>query len=522
MTLPRLYDRLILRHPLSVLLLIAGLVLAAGWYTQYFHLDASADSLVLENDEALQYYRSIRARYGSDDFLIVTYTPAGALFSRSVLADLTALRDELRALERVASVTSILDVPLIQSPPVSLAQLRENIPTLESPATDRKLAKKELLSSPLYKNLLISPDGGTTAIRVNLRRSETYTQLLAKRSELREQRLKQSLSPQQRRELAEISKQFNRVNQAQQQRIGEAIRAVRGIMERHRDTAELHLGGVPMIVADSIEFIRHDLVVFGAGVFLFMVLILAVAFRKPRWVLLPVLTCAATGVVMTGTLGLLDWPVTVVSANFLSLLLIITLSLSIHLVVRYRELQRQHPRAGQYRLVRDTVFSKAQPCFFTAITTMVAFASLLVSDVRPVIDFGWMMCIGIAIAFALTFTLFPCAALLFKPGEASELHDLVHHFTGACERLIRKHGNATLAVYALTTVLSIAGIVQLSVENRFIDYFKASTEIHQGLTLIDRKLGGTTPLDVILDAPAGFEPERETVRGRPVRAKTAR
>jgi hypothetical protein len=278
-------------------------------------------------------------------------------------------------------------------------------------------------------------------------------------------------------------------------------------MKRHEGAAQLHLAGVPLIVADSIRFIRHDLVAFGAGVLVLLVVILAVAFRKARWIMLPLLNCGITGIIMIGFLGLVHWPVTVVSANFPSLLLIVTLSLTIHLIVRYRELHAQKPRAGQQWLVRETVHSKARPCLYTALTTMVAFGSLMVSDIPPVTDFGWMMALGVAAAFVTTFSFFACAMLFLKPGEpARQRRDFVHGVTASLARLIERHGNTVLALFSLLSILAVAGLGRLSVENRFIDYFKPATEIHQGMELIDRKLGGTTPLDVILDAPADYRP----------------
>jgi len=192
---------------------------------------------------------------------------------------------------------------------------------------------------------------------------------------------------------------------------------------------------------------------------------------------------------MTGLLGLLDWPVTVVFANFLASLMIITLSLTIHLIVRYRELHAGHPDASQYRLVHDTMISKALPCLYSALTTMVAFGSLLVSGVRPVINFGWMMTIGVGVSLVLAFTLFPCAVLYLAPGRPADRRDLVKILTGLAARLVQRHGNLTLAAFAALAVFSSAGISYLSVNNRFIDYFKPSTEIHQGTVLIDRRLG---------------------------------
>ena len=502
--LARYYDALVLKRPGIALLLVVLITAFFAWHVPEFKLDASADSLVLENDQALRYYRAVRARYGSDDNLIVTYTPDRDLFSAAVLADLRDLRNSLTALERVESVVNLLDVPLISSPPVTLTEMRQQIRTLDSPETDRKLARQELVSSPLFRNYLISEDGTTTALQVNFRRDETWHSLLERREQLREQRLNNTLTSQETAELATVSRQFDTYSAGLLDQQSEDIATIRGILDRHREHARLYLGGVPMIVADSIAFIRHDLHTFGAGVLCFLVIILAVAFHKPRWVFLPMMTCLVTGVVMIGWLGLVDWPVTVVSSNFISLLLIITLSLTIHLIVRYRELHADNPGASQYELVRETVRTKALSCFYTAITTMVAFASLLFSGIRPVIDFGWMMSIGIALAFILAFTLFPATLMFLRPGAPAERHDITAAITHFFARLIKRYRKSIPVAFAIVVVLSIMGINMLSVENRFIDYFKESTEIYRGMELIDRKLGGTTPLDVIIDAPDDF------------------
>jgi predicted RND superfamily exporter protein len=373
--------------------------------------------------------------------------------------------------------------------------------TLDSPETDHVLARQELVSSPLYRNNLISQDGTTTALQVNFRRDKTYHALLESRDQLREKRLNSTLTTQETAELATVSRQFDAYRAELLDQQSGDIAMVREILDRHREHATLYLGGVPMVVADSITFIRHDLNTFGIGVLCFLIIILAVAFRKPRWVFLPMITCLVTGVVMVGWLGLVDWPVTVVSSNFISLLLIITLSLTIHLIVRYRELHAGNPGASQYELLRETVRTKALACFYTAVTTMVAFCSLLFSGIRPVIDFGWMMTVGIALAFMLAFVLFPATLMFLQPGLPAERRDITGAITHFLARLIKQYSKSILFVFTVVVLTSIMGINMLSVENRFIDYFKASTEIYRGMELIDRTLGGTTPLDVIIDAP---------------------
>jgi predicted RND superfamily exporter protein len=513
------YDKLVLKRPGIVLSVIAAVVAFFAYHAPDFRLDASADSLVLENDEALKYYRSIRARYGSDDYLIVTYTPKEDLFSELVLADLRALRDEIASVEHVESVTSLLDVPLIQSPPVSLDDLTNEVPTLDSPRTDRALARQEFLSSPMYRNLIISPDGRTTAIQVNFRRDEAWHRLLRQRNELREASLERELTLEEQTTLDTVSAQFDAHSRQLQDRQSRDIAEIRRIIARHRHVAELHVGGVPMIVSDSIDFIRHDLMTFGVGVLCFLVVILAVAFRKPRWVILPMLACGAAGTIMVGFLGLVDWPVTVVSSNFISLLLILTLSLAIHLVVRYREVHEECPDADQEMLVQEMVRAKTVPCLYTALTTMVAFGSLLASGIRPVIDFGWMMATGVVVAFLLVFTLIPAALMFLAPGAAQQRSDLTDKITHFFAKQIQARGSGILALAAALGLLSVAGIGSLTVENRFIDYFKETTEIYRGMEIIDRELGGTTPLDVVIDAPAEFFERQEEMWDDPLLAE---
>lgn len=496
------YDRLILDHPVVTLLLLALLGAAALYYAQQFRLDASADSLTLENDQDLRYFRTIADRYPGNDFLVIAYVPKdGDLFDDSTLEHLAALRDALKPLDRVDSVLTLLDVPLLRSPPVGLSELASNVRTLTSPDTDRELARKELTSSPIYRDQLISEDGSTTAILLNLKADERYNALLERRTRLRDLRRDDALSGEQAAELERVEQTFHTYNAEVSQRRQQEIAEIREIMQRFDDQATLHLGGVQMIAADLIRFVRSDISTFGVGVFLFLVATLSVIFRKIRWVLLPLLTCASAAFVAVGALGLFDWPVTVVSSNFIALMLIITMSMTIHLIVRYRQFAGSHPQATQREVVADAVHTMARPCFYMALTTIVAFLSLLVSGIRPIIDFGWMMTLGIGIAFVLTFLLFPATLMLLPRSAGEREEEGTQALTLFFARLSDRHGRAVLVVSTLLLVAGVAGISRLAVENSFIDYFDDSTEIYQGMRLIDRQLGGTTPLDIVYRFP---------------------
>jgi len=491
----------VLSHPILTLILVAVAVAFFGYHSPKIRLDASSESLVLETDDALQFYRSIRARYGSDDFLVVTFSPSTDLFEDSALENLRMLRDDLAAISRVDSVISLLDVPLVQSPPISLSEIEKGVPTLLSPQTDRELARKEILNSPVYHNLIISPDGRTTAIQVNFRKDETWHRLLESRNRLLEQRLTSGLTNDEARRLKLLSRQFENHSASLQAQQAKDIAQVREILSRHRESATLFLGGVPMIAADSISFIRQDMLAFGAAVLGFIFAILWTVFRKPRWIVLPMLACGFTGVIMIGILGLVGWPITVVSSNFLALLLIITLSLCVHLIVRYRELQSTAPNTPKAELVRQTVASKAAPCFYTVVTTIVAFGSLVFSGIRTVMDFGMMMSIGVLVAFVVVFALIPAALMLMPATGVANRNSWTDEITGYVASLIKRRRIIIPALFLCLGVLSFKGVSLLSVENRFLDYFRPSTEIYQGMELIDNELGGTTPLDVVIDMP---------------------
>ncbi len=507
------YFKITLERPKIIGLFVVLLLLLSAWYAQEFKLDASSDSLVLENDQDLRFYRAVRARYGSDDFLVVTLQPKGDLFSQQNLDVIRTLRDELAGLDRVESVLSILDVPLINSPRVSVSELQEGVRTLETDGIDISLARKEFQESPLYSSLLTSLDEKVTALLVYLKHDQELLDLQKQRDQIWEKQMSSDLTAEESGRLQGITNRIRQVNTRLQAQLQGDIAAVRAILEKFKDKGEIHLGGVPMIASDMIDFIDSDIRIFGVGVTVFLVLLLTIAFKRPRWVLVPLLICVAAAIYMVGFLGFADWRVTVVSSNFISLLLITTLSLAVHLIVRHQELHAEDPSRSQLWMLKETMRSKFAPSIYTSLTTMVAFASLIVSGIRPVIDFGWMMVVGVGLAFLAAFLIFPAALVSLRPGSpVLRKHDATAAFTHSLAKGIERFSTPVLVAYLAVVVLGVMGIGRLSVENRFIDYFKESTEIYKGMVLIDRELGGTTPLDVVLEPKKEFL-QREAAGG---------
>ncbi|MBW2556196.1 MAG: RND family transporter, partial [Deltaproteobacteria bacterium] len=486
-------------RPKRVIIFVLAVVSFLGYHAKDFKLDASAETLVLQNDKDLQYSRLIDSRYGLQDYLIMIYAPKGDLFSDTALANLSRLRDELRKLKRVSSVVSILDAPLLESPPVPIKELVNNIQTLESPTVDKKLAKIEFKKNPLYQNLLVSSDLKITSLLIYFPVNEVYRDLLARRNNFQGKKAEGPLSAEEEVEFKAVIDQFEKYRDEMKKTRHQDIAAIRGIMDNFRQDAELFLGGVSMIADDLISFIKNDLKVFGLGVLFFLILTLGIIFRKIRWIFLPVLCCSFSAISMMGLLGLFGWEVTVISSNFISLQIIITMAITIHLIVRYRELCSENPEADQGELVLDTVRFMGKPCLYAALTTIAGFCSLLLGDILPVITFGWMMSAGISLSLIMTFLLFPSVLMLMDREAPLVRKDARFSLTPALARFTETHGLMIIVTCGIAFILSAVGITRLTVENSFIDYFKHTTEIYQGMKVIDQNLGGTTPFDVIID-----------------------
>ncbi|MFT7559646.1 MAG: putative RND superfamily exporter protein [Flavobacteriales bacterium] len=498
-------------QPRSVLLLVALVTTFFALAIPDLKLDASADSMTLENDRDLDFYRETSKEFSSGDFLVVTFRPNSPLFSDTSLAVLKKLRQDLAKVEGVVGINSILDVPLLFSPTVQISEIDDEPRTLLDAGVDRDLARQEFWTSPIYRDFILGPDGQTTAMQLNIAVDTTAIELIQLRDKLRQQRHSSSFSEQDALALSDAEEAYraHRTRAKQSSRL--RVEQVREVTDKYRASAQIFVGGLSMIAADMVAFIESDLLVFGVAVVAFMILVLALIFRKLKFVVVPMASCLIAVVIMLGAIARLDWSLTVISSNFVALLMIISLAIIIHLVVRYEEVCKHMPAWDKAQQVKAALRYMARPCFYTSITTIVAFASLVVSGIRPVIDFGWIMTLGLVVALTSAFLILP-AALMLWPDTSVKKRDSVNDDNGDSKverkpltlyfsNFVAGHGSFIIVVSLIVFGASTLGISLLKVENRFIDYFHDSTEIYQGLSVIDNDLGGTISLDIILDVP---------------------
>ncbi len=472
------YQNIILKNPRSVFVILLIILLSFGYQSKDFRLDASSETLLIEGDPDLKYLQEISKRYGAKEFLILTYTPNEGMVSDNSINNLLSLKYKIQSLNWVHSVITLLDIPLLNSSDAPLQDRLENFKTLKDEDIDRDRGFKEILSSPVFRNFVISEDGKTSGIIVNIKKIDNSENLTDK-------------------SLKEIEKLRDQTKKQNHKNILE----IRGVIESYQDIGKIHLGGIPMIADDMMSFIKSDIIVFGIGVFLFIIATLWFVFRKLIWIIVPVSSCFFSVVIMMGMLGLLGWKVTVISSNFIALMLILTMAMNIHMSTRFLQLKQNDPNKSIFELIILTTKKMFWPILYTVLTTIIAFLSLIFSEIKPIIDFGWMMTLGLITSFIITFTLLP-TLINFVPKENISLEEYkISKITSFFAKISRDNHKLIFTFTGIIIILSLIGISKLEVENSFINYFSKKTEIYKGMKLIDEKLGGTTPLEVILKFP---------------------
>ncbi len=492
----------LINNYLIILLSVFVVTLISGVGLNNFKLDASSDALVLENDQSLKTYREAEDEFGDSSFLIVTYEPKQDLFSDYSINRITNLENDLKAIDGVDSVLSLMDAPIFFQPKVGLTEVADNLKDLTSDEINLELAKEEILNNPIYKELIISKDGKVTAMQVVLRGNNEYNELINQRYELLEQLsskepLTNKLKTTLQNKLDMTNKRISELNDQESDFNKILIKNIRSTLDKYRDDATIYLGGPSMIASDMMDYIKSDLVIFGSAVALIFALMLYLFFGSLWYVAMPLINAFLTAFITAGFLGYMDWKISVVSSNFIALLLILTISLTVHLLVKINEIKKEMDIKDAIIHGYDQMFA---PCFFAALTTAVAFLSLTFGELKPVIEFGKMMAFGISIAFILTFTFLPCAIYLIKVGGTKDFLSL-HKITNTLLNFSQSNKSLVSVTFFTSFIILCIGISKLEVENRFIDYFDKNTEIYKGMLEIDSKLGGTATLDIIISQP---------------------
>ena len=497
----KLFYNKVLNYPYLLIILFLALLSYSVYQSKNFELDASADTLLIENDPDLIFLRELNKKYKSEEFFIITYSPIN-LSLKDGIKELNKLVTDINNFKWVSKTISIINAPLLQSTNEPLVDRIKNLKFITNEEVDLDTAINELTNSPVYKNLIISEDTKTFGIVVYLKDNNTYLEVLQKKTEILSAKKIDHLT------LDELNIKLKKLQKEQSKNISLYNKSIKELIEKYKSNAEIRLSGIPMIADDMITFIKNDIFVFGLGVFLFIILTLWFVFKNLSWVIFPLINCAVSIFIMIGFLSTLGWKVTVISSNFIALMLILTMSMNIHYLVRYMQIEDKDEIINTNFRIKQTSETIFYPILYAVLTTICAFLSLVFSEIKPVKDFGWMMSIGLIISFVTTFLLLPALIKIFNPPLSNNMNlsesKIANFFFVTSKK--------SFIIYFFTIlliILSTIGILNLKVENSFINYFSKKTEIYKGMKHIDDKLGGTTPLEIIIKFKNNVETKKD-------------
>jgi len=504
-----IYKKLVIDFSKITIFLLILLLSLSLYHAKNFNLDASSDALILEGDEDLKYLRDINERYGSKDFLVLTYSPLSSFEEKETILNLQLLKSKIEKLSWVDNVITVIDVPLLKSSDEGLMERLKNYKTLAHPEIDKKRGFDEILNSPIYKNYVISEDGKTSGIVVYLKKDKRLAEFIKIKDKFYTQLIEGNLNANEKDNYKKFQNEYENYKNLYNVRNHQNISEIRSVIKKYGENAKIHLGGIPMIADDMMSYIKSDIVVFGIGVFIFIIFTLWLIFRNIKWVLMPLMGCATSVIIMIGMLGLIGWKVTVISSNFIALMLILNMAMNIHITVRFLQLKKEFTELSTKEAVLETCKKMFMPILYTVLTTICAFLSLIFSGIKPIIDFGLMMTLGLIVSIAVTFFLLPSLLNIFSMDDDINIKDTKKSKIISIFAKISKKNNTIIFGFTIfILILSIVGISKLEVENSFINYFDKETEIYKGMKKIDDDLGGTTPLNVIIKFPIKEKAEK--------------
>ena len=466
---------------ISILTLL--LIIISVYFTFNIKLDASSDTLVLKNDKTFEYFEYYNNIFPSKNFLILA-VKSDKNIDENYLQNIQKINESIKDLKNVESTLTILDAPILLSNNITLSELaNSDIETIRNTNIDNDIILDEFSNSPILKDQLINKDKNLSSIII-------YTK---KNDNLKELRIKKNQNELNKDERKNIETKYNLEKIKYNNDRDKLILDIRKIISTENNEYKYYLGGIDMIASDTISFVKNDIKIFGFAVLIFIIVVLFLIYRDIKWVIIPLISTVYSVLFMTGFVGFMKWEITAISSNFISLMLILSISMNIHIVNHYRIHSIDNTITNKLYYTMTKMF---WPCLYTGLTTIVAFSSLLFSNIKPIIDFGFIMVFALLFIFLSSFTILPLLISFFPKIKKDKIKrffilDLFY-------KISIKNTYIIFSINLIFICFSIYGINKLNVENSFINYFKSNTEIHKGMKLIDTELGGTTPIDVII------------------------
>lgn len=487
----------------AVLVVFFLLGMLAAFFASKFKIDASADTLLLKNNKLYIETQVMNQRFSPEEFILLAYQPKQHdVFSQQTFDDITDLTKSIKTLPRVKSVNHILNVPLLSMAAELSADLNPDDFTWQSNQYSPTEMKAVFDSHPIFTDLLVNKSQTATAIQIVFKQNEKLQNIQSKIVDIQKVLLdKDELTQQQTEKIEQLKQAAEPIESKLKAQRQQEIDKIYEFAEPFNNSAQIYLGGAYVLGQQMIDIVQSDLVIFGSVIGLVIIVLLFVLFRRIRWVVLPIVCCSLSVLLTVGLFGFLDMRATVISSNFIALQLILTLAVVIHLIVEFRQLASGQSNEKHKDLLIKTVNRKFKPCLYAAITTSVGFASLIFSGIQPVVSFGWMMIVAMFVSISVSLVMFPAFLSMVSQRDEASSDKVTHRVITFFDAVVKSNPKSIMFSSILVASISILGMLQLDVENSFLNYFKTSTQVHKELRFIDQEFGGSTPLDIVYTIP---------------------
>jgi hypothetical protein len=454
--------------------LALSILILSFFFIKNFRIDASSDTLVAQNDKDFEYFNNYSKLFKSENFLILAVENNNEL-NEEFIRNIESISSKILSLKSVSQVFSFIDAPIFFLNNTSLSNLNaNNLENLRNTNLKIDDVVEEFIKNPIYLDQIVNKEANVFSVIIYLNKN---MELITAKEDFKK--------------LLISKKEYLKIKTLNDRERTTLINNLRNIINEADNKNTYYLGGVEMIASDVINFVKNDILIFSLSVVLIIIFVLFFIFRQIKWVFLCLLSSAYSVIIIFGVLGLTQIEVTAISSNFSALIFILSISMNIHIINYYRL------QDNQKNSLNNTFKTMFWPCFYTTLTTMVAFGSLIITEIKPIIDFGFIMLIGLTISLVCSFTILPLLIFIFPKNNKLDRN---HHILKLNFLSIAKNNSKKIVFIAfLLFISSIGGIYNLSVENSFVNYFKKNTEIYKGMKLIDEQLGGTTPVDIILN-----------------------
>ena len=455
----RVIARALTRYPYLNLAIIAIVTIISLLSFPHLRFDTSLSAFVIRNDPDMIYYDKVKEIFETDETIVIAFKPAD-LFGRKDLGFIQELTDKISDIDYVRNIRSLTNANLINSTP-DMFEVKALVETLPETPEEALAIKEHATTNYIYVKDLSSPDGRFASLLVDIK------------------------------------------NDPDAQRTDDVVRDIKDLLanESRNSGYRFYLGGDAIINYSLGRYMQRDFFTFLGPTYLILFLLLLVTVGRKRDILISLSTISLALLWTTGILSIMGKTLNNVTIGIIPLILCIALEDIYYFHNEYYVQLIEHK--DKYKAMRETLNNIMAPCFFTSLTTLLGFGSLMINNIKPILDFGLVGGAAVMLAFIATMLFIPSMHILLgmpkdvqkRPRLKFDLTRLMETVTG----FVDKRSRIFWILIPLILIWAIAGMTRIKIETDHLSFFRKNSDVYQATTFIEKNLAGISNLEITVD-----------------------